>query len=74
MKWSFEQKLAWAKSYMAGEFVPIPEGFSESMKGWHDKDTTVIATTTKDIASPTIQRILLICLALTIFFWLSDIN
>lgn len=37
MKWSFEQKLAWAKSYMAGEFVPIPEGFPGSMKGWHDK-------------------------------------
>ena len=39
-----------------------------------DKETTVIATTTNDIASPAIQRILLIRLALTIFFWLSDIN
>lgn len=37
MKWSFEQKLAWAKSYMAGEFVPIPKGFSGSMKRWHDE-------------------------------------
>ncbi len=37
MKWTFEQKLAWAKSYMAGEFVPIPEGFSGSMKRWRDR-------------------------------------
>ena len=35
MKWTFEQKLAWAKSYMAGEFVPIPKGFSGTLKGWH---------------------------------------
>ena len=37
MKWSFEQKLAWAKAYMAGEFVPIPAGFPGTLKGWHHK-------------------------------------
>ncbi len=37
MKWTFEQKLAWAKSYMAGEFVPVPRGFSGSMTRWHDR-------------------------------------
>ena len=37
MKWSFEQKLAWAKSYMAGEFVPVPTGFPGTLKGWHDR-------------------------------------
>ena len=35
MKWTFEQKLAWAKAYIAGEFVPIPIGFSGSMERWH---------------------------------------
>ena len=37
MKWSFERKLAWAKSYMAGEFVPVPTGFPGTLKGWHDR-------------------------------------
>ncbi len=37
MKWTFERKLAWAKAYIAGEFVPIPTGFSGTLKGWHDK-------------------------------------
>ena len=37
MKWTFEQKLAWAKAYIAGEFVPIPTGFSGTLKGWHDR-------------------------------------
>ena len=37
MKWTFEQKLAWAKAYMAGEFVPIPTGFSGSVEGWHHR-------------------------------------
>ena len=37
MKWTFEQKLSWAKAYMDGEFVPVPEGFSRSMGRWHDK-------------------------------------
>ena len=37
MKWTFEQKLAWAKAYMAGEFVPIPTGFSGSLEGWHHR-------------------------------------
>ena len=37
MKWSFEQKLAWAKSYMAGELVPVPTGFPGTLKGWHDR-------------------------------------
>ena len=37
MKWTFEQKLAWAKAYMAGEFVPIPVGFPGTLKGWHGK-------------------------------------
>ena len=35
MKWTFEQKLAWVKAYLAGEFVPIPKGFSGTLKGWH---------------------------------------
>lgn len=37
MKWTFEQKLSWAKAYMDGGFVPVPEGFSRSMGRWHDK-------------------------------------
>ena len=37
MKWTFEQKLAWAKAYIAGEFVPIPYGFQGSLKRWHSK-------------------------------------
>ena len=37
MKWTFEQKLSWAKAYMDGEFVPVPEGFPRSMGRWHDK-------------------------------------
>ena len=37
MKWTFEQKLAWAKAYIAGEFVPIPSGFPGSLKRWHNK-------------------------------------
>ena len=37
MKWTFEQKLAWAKAYIAGESVPIPIGFSGSVKKWHKK-------------------------------------
>ena len=37
MKWTFEQKLAWAKAYIAGEFVPIPYGFQGSLKRWHNK-------------------------------------
>lgn len=32
MKWTFEQKLAWVKAYLAREFVPIPEGFSGTLK------------------------------------------
>ena len=35
MKWTFEQKLAWAKAYIAGEFVPIPIGFPGPMEKWH---------------------------------------
>ena len=35
MKWTFEQKLAWAKAYIAGESVPIPIGFPGSMEKWH---------------------------------------
>ena len=34
---TFEQKLSWAKAYMDGEFIPIPEGFPRSMGRWHDK-------------------------------------
>ena len=37
MKWTFEQKLAWIKAYLAGEFVPIPKGFSGTLKGWHHR-------------------------------------
>ena len=37
MKWTFEQKLAWVKAYLAGEFVPIPKGFSGTLKGWHHR-------------------------------------
>ena len=37
MKWTFEQKLAWAKAYIAGELVPIPIGFSGSMRKWHKR-------------------------------------
>ena len=37
MKWTFEQKLAWAKAYIAGGFVPIPTGFSGSLEGWHHR-------------------------------------
>ena len=37
MKWTFEQKLAWVKAYLAKEFVPIPEGFPGTPKGWHHK-------------------------------------
>ena len=37
MKWTFEQKLAWAKAYLAGEFVPVPKGFSGTLKGWHNR-------------------------------------
>ena len=35
MKWTFKQKLAWVKAYLAREFVPIPKGFSGTLKGWH---------------------------------------
>ena len=35
MKWTFEQKLAWVKAYLAREFVPIPEGFPGPLKRWH---------------------------------------
>ena len=35
MKWTFEQKLAWAKAYIAGELIPIPIGFPGSMEKWH---------------------------------------
>ena len=37
MKWTFEQKLVWVKAYLAGEFVPIPKGFSGTLKGWHHR-------------------------------------
>ncbi len=37
MKWTFEQKLAWVKAYLAREFVPIPEGFPGTLKRWHDR-------------------------------------
>ena len=37
MKWTFEQKLAWVKAYLAREFVPIPEGFPGTLKRWHGK-------------------------------------
>ena len=37
MKWTFEQKLAWAKAYVAGESVPIPKGFSGAPKRWHGR-------------------------------------
>ena len=37
MKWTFGQKLAWAKAYLAGKPVPIPAGFSGSLKRWHDR-------------------------------------
>ena len=37
MKWTFEQKLAWVKAYLAGEFIPIPKGFSGTLKGWHHR-------------------------------------
>ena len=37
MKWTFEQKLSWAKAYMDGEFVPVPKDFPRSTKRWHDK-------------------------------------
>lgn len=37
MKWTFEQKLSWAKAYMDGEFVPVPEDFRRSTARWHDK-------------------------------------
>ena len=37
MKWTFEQKLAWAKAYIVGESVPIPIGFSGSMEKWHGR-------------------------------------
>lgn len=37
MKWTFEQKLAWAKAYIAGEFIPIPYGFQGSLRRWHNK-------------------------------------
>ncbi len=37
MKWTFEQKLAWAKSYIAGELVPVPAGFLGTLRRWHGK-------------------------------------
>lgn len=37
MKWTFKQKLAWVKAYLAGEFVPIPEGFPGTLRRWHGK-------------------------------------
>ena len=37
MKWTFEQKLSWAKADMDGELVPVPEGFSRSIRRWHDR-------------------------------------
>ena len=37
MKWTFEQKLSWAKAYLDGKRVPVPEGLSRSVKRWHDK-------------------------------------
>ena len=37
MKWTFEQKLVWVKASLAGEFVPIPKGFSGTLKGWHHR-------------------------------------
>ncbi len=37
MKWTFEQKLAWAKAYLAGEYIPIPRGFPGTAKRWHNR-------------------------------------
>ena len=37
MKWTSEQKLSWAKAFMDGEFVPVPEGLSRSIARWHDR-------------------------------------
>ena len=37
MKWTFKQKLSWAKAFMDGEFVPVPKGLSRSIARWHDR-------------------------------------
>ena len=37
MKWTYEQKLSWAKADMDGELVPVPEGFFRSIRSWHDR-------------------------------------
>ena len=37
MKWTFEQKLAWVKAYIAGDFTPIPKGFAGSVEKWHQR-------------------------------------
>lgn len=37
MKWTYEQKLSWAKADMDGELVPVPEDFSRSIRRWRDR-------------------------------------
>ena len=37
MKWTFEQKLSWAKAYIAGELVPVPAGFLGTLRRWHER-------------------------------------
>lgn len=39
MKYTFEQKLRWVKTYMSGGWVPVPEGCRSPLKRWHQKVT-----------------------------------